>query len=119
MAGRGEGPDFVESLARGLDVLQCFSAERPRMSLSEVATVSGLARPTARRLLLTLVELGFVRLAEGQFSLTPRVLALGMACGKSAARTSSGSSPRPASRRPCPSLTARTSCMSRGWPCPS
>ena len=32
MAGRGEGPDFVESLARGLDVLQCFSAERPRMS---------------------------------------------------------------------------------------
>jgi len=79
MAGRGEGPDFVESLARGLDVLQCFSAERPRMSLSEVAAVAGLARPTARRLLLTLEELGFVRLAEGQFSLTPRVLSLGMA----------------------------------------
>ena len=79
MAGRGAGPDFVESLARGLDVLQCFSAERPRMSLSEIAEVSGLARPTARRLLLTLEELGFVRLAEGQFSLTPRVLSLGMA----------------------------------------
>src|SRR5882757_1729964 len=79
MAGRGEGPDFVESLARGLDVLQCFSAERPRMSLSEVAAVSRLARPTARRLLLTLEELGFVRLADGQFSLTPRVLSLGMA----------------------------------------
>src|ERR1700722_19230169 len=79
MAGRGEGPDFVESLGRGLVVLQCFSAERPRMSLSEVATVAELARPTARRLLLTLEELGFVRLAEGQFSLTPRVLSLGMA----------------------------------------
>src|ERR1700734_3744599 len=79
MAGRGAGPDFVESLARGLDVLQCFSAERPRMSLSEIAEVSRLARPTARRLLLTLQELGFVRLAEGQFSLTPRVLSLGMA----------------------------------------
>lgn len=79
MAGRGEGADFVESLARGLDVLQCFSAERPRMSLSEVAAVSRLARPTARRLLLTLEELGFVRLADGQFSLTPRVLSLGMA----------------------------------------
>ena len=79
MAGRGAGPDFVESLARGLDVLQCFSAERPRMSLSEIAEVSGLARPTARRLLLTLQELGFVRLAEGQFRLTPRVLSLGMA----------------------------------------
>ena len=38
MAGRGEGPDFVEALARGLDVLQCFSAERPRLTLTEVAT---------------------------------------------------------------------------------
>src|ERR1700690_256729 len=36
MAGRGAGPDFVESLARGLDVLQCFSAERPGMGLWEV-----------------------------------------------------------------------------------
>jgi IclR family pca regulon transcriptional regulator len=79
MAGRGEGPDFVESLARGLDVLQCFGAERSRMSLSEVAAASGLARPTARRLLLTLEELGFVRFWQGQFSLTPRVLSLGMA----------------------------------------
>ncbi len=79
MAGRGAGPDFVESLARGLDVLQCFSADRPRMSLSEIAEITRLARPTARRLLLTLEELGFVRLGEGQFSLTPRVLSLGMA----------------------------------------
>jgi IclR family transcriptional regulator, pca regulon regulatory protein len=54
MAGRGTGPDFVEALARGLDVLACFSAERPAMSLSEVAAQVGLARPTARRLLLTL-----------------------------------------------------------------
>ena len=79
MAGRGEGPDFVESLARGLDVLQCFSAERPAMSLTAVATAAGLARPTARRLLLTLQELGFVRCCGGQFALTPRVLSLGMA----------------------------------------
>jgi IclR family pca regulon transcriptional regulator len=79
MAGRGAGPEFVESLARGLDVLQCFDAERPRMTLSEVAAATGLARPTARRLLLTLQELGFVRLRDGQFSLTPRVLSLGMA----------------------------------------
>jgi IclR family pca regulon transcriptional regulator len=79
MAGRGEGPEFVESLARGLDVLQCFGAQRPRLSLSEVAVAAGLARPTARRLLLTLRELGFVRLDGSQFSLTPRVLSLGMA----------------------------------------
>ncbi|WP_406053559.1 IclR family transcriptional regulator C-terminal domain-containing protein [Kribbella sp. NBC_00889] len=79
MAGRGAGPDFVESLARGLDVLACFDANHRTMSLSEVATAAGLARPTARRLLLTLEELGFVRSVEGSFQLTPKVLTLGMA----------------------------------------
>ena len=79
MAGRGTGPDFVEALARGLDVLACFGADRPAMSLTEVATASDLARPTARRLLLTLEELGFVRSSGGAFQLTPKVLSLGMA----------------------------------------
>jgi IclR family pca regulon transcriptional regulator len=79
MAGRGTGPDFVEALARGLDVLACFGADRPAMSLTEVAASAGLARPTARRILLTLEELGFVRSAGGAFSLTPKVLTLGMA----------------------------------------
>src|SRR4249919_3904738 len=54
MAGRGSGPDFVESLARGLDVLRCFDSARPSMTLDEVAAAAGLARPTARRLVLTL-----------------------------------------------------------------
>jgi IclR family transcriptional regulator, pca regulon regulatory protein len=79
MAGRGAGPDFVEALARGLDVLACFDADHRCMSLTEVATAAGLARPTARRLLLTLEELGFVRAAGGTYALTPRVLTLGMA----------------------------------------
>jgi IclR family pca regulon transcriptional regulator len=79
MAGRGAGPDFVEALARGLDVLTAFDADHRSMSLTEVATATKLARPTARRLLLTLEELGYVRSAGGTFSLTPRVLALGMA----------------------------------------
>jgi len=79
MAGRGTGPDFVEALARGLDVLACFGADRPAMSLTEVAAAAGLARPTARRLLLTLEELGFVRSSGGVFQLTPKVLGLGMA----------------------------------------
>ena len=79
MAGRGAGPDFVEALARGLDVLTCFDAEHPTRTLSDVATAAGLARPTARRLLLTLEELGFVRATGPAFSLTPKVLTLGMA----------------------------------------
>src|SRR5688500_12975755 len=79
MAGRGAGPDFVEALARGLDVLTCFDADHRSMSLTEVATATGLARPTARRLLLTLEELGFVRSSGGAFQLTPKVLTLGMA----------------------------------------
>ncbi|WP_151084103.1 IclR family transcriptional regulator domain-containing protein [Nocardioides cynanchi] len=79
MAGRGAGPDFVEALARGLDVLRCFDQHHRTMSLAEVATATGLARPTARRLLLTLAELGYVRSADGTFSLTPRCLSLGTA----------------------------------------
>jgi IclR family pca regulon transcriptional regulator len=49
------------------------------MSLAEVATATGLARPTARRLLLTLEELGYVRFQDGAFSLTPKVITLGTA----------------------------------------
>ncbi len=79
MAGRGRGPDFVEALARGLDILASFGVDHRSMSLKEVADAAGLARPTARRLLLTLEELGYVRSGDGTFQLTPRVLNLGMA----------------------------------------
>ncbi len=79
MAGRGSGPDFVESLARGLDVLQAFDTHHRALSLAEVATATGLARPTARRLLLTLEELGYVRSDDRTFELTPKVITLGTA----------------------------------------
>ncbi len=79
MAGRGTGPDFVEALARGLDVIRCFTPGSPTLTLAEVAGRTGLARPTARRLLLTLEELGYVRSRDGSFALTPQVVTLGMA----------------------------------------
>jgi IclR family pca regulon transcriptional regulator len=75
---RDAGPDFIEALARGLDVLRCFQPGRPYMTLSEVAAGAQLARPTARRILITLQQLGYVRSDEAGFSLTPRVLELGM-----------------------------------------
>jgi IclR family pca regulon transcriptional regulator len=76
-----EHPDpssqFVQSLARGLDVIKAFTAERPEMTLSDIARVTDLTRATARRFLLTLVELGYVRSDGRLFALTPRVLELG------------------------------------------
>jgi IclR family pca regulon transcriptional regulator len=73
---RGEAADFVESLDRGLRVIQAFGRERRPMTLSRVAEVTGLARATVRRILLTLQAGGFVAGDERMFSLTPRVLLL-------------------------------------------
>ena len=78
MARQDTGPDFIEALARGLDVIRAFQPRQPVMSLTAVAGSTGLARPTARRILLTLAELGYARPVEGGFELTPRVLELGM-----------------------------------------
>jgi IclR family transcriptional regulator, pca regulon regulatory protein len=77
--GRGAGPDFIEALARGLDVLRSFRPGTPAMTLSEIAGHTGLARPTVRRILITLESLGYVRAAGRGYALTPRVLELGMA----------------------------------------
>ncbi|MFW3168811.1 IclR family transcriptional regulator domain-containing protein [Geodermatophilus sp. CPCC 206100] len=71
--------DYVQSLERGLEVILAFADHHPRLTLSEVAESTGLSRPTARRLLLTLEALGYVRAEGRSFSLTPRVLALGYA----------------------------------------
>jgi IclR family transcriptional regulator, pca regulon regulatory protein len=79
MPRAGAGPDFIEALARGLEVIAAFRAGYGTMSLAEVAAAAGLARPTARRILLTLVELGYVRVQDGSYALTPRVLDLGVA----------------------------------------
>src|SRR5215472_7602592 len=79
MTRRDPNPDFVEALARGLDVIRAFQPRQPAMSLAAVAAAAGLARPTARRILLTLQQMGYVRAADGGFELTPRVLELGMA----------------------------------------
>ena len=71
--------DFVQSLQRGLAVIRAFDAENPALTLSEVARKTGLARAAARRFLLTLVELGYMRVEDRRFTLTPRVLELGHA----------------------------------------
>ncbi|HLL65510.1 MAG TPA: IclR family transcriptional regulator C-terminal domain-containing protein [Micromonosporaceae bacterium] len=72
-------PHHVQSLKRGLAVIRVFSAQTPELTLSEVARSCDLTRAAARRFLLTLVDLGYVRTDGRLFSLTPRVLELGYA----------------------------------------
>jgi IclR family pca regulon transcriptional regulator len=69
--------DFVQSLSRGLGVITAFGPDRQSMTLSDVARLTGLTRATARRFLLTLVGLGYMRTDGKFFSLTPHVLNLG------------------------------------------
>ncbi len=72
-----QGPDYVQSLARGLRVLGTFGHDLPNPTLSEVAERSELSRAAARRSLLTLQHLGYVGSRGRNFFLTPRVLELG------------------------------------------
>lgn len=73
------GEHFVKSFERGLAVLRVFSADRPELTLTEVAEAANLTRAGARRFLLTLVDLGYLRLDGRKFTLAPRVLEFGHA----------------------------------------
>ena len=79
MASEASTGTFLQGLERGLAVIRAFSADAPSLTLSEVARSVGITPATARRILLTLEELGYVRSDSRRFSLTPRVLALGWA----------------------------------------
>ncbi|HQZ05211.1 MAG TPA: IclR family transcriptional regulator C-terminal domain-containing protein [Burkholderiaceae bacterium] len=71
------GDGYVQSFARGLEVIRSFSAKAPSQTLTEVAGRAGLSRAGARRILLTLEALGYVRSDGKLFSLSPRILDLG------------------------------------------
>lgn len=69
--------DYVNSLARGLEVLRTFNRTGRKMTLSQVASETGNTRAGARRILLTLIHEGYA-VADGKlFDLTPQVLELG------------------------------------------
>jgi IclR family pca regulon transcriptional regulator len=72
--------DYLGGLAKGLSVIEAFTVETERMSISDVSQVTGLDRATARRCLLTLHTLGYANYDGKYFSLTPRVLRLGTGC---------------------------------------
>ncbi|MGZ3287218.1 MAG: IclR family transcriptional regulator domain-containing protein, partial [Xanthobacteraceae bacterium] len=74
-----DDPDFVNALARGLSVITSFGQHAEIQTLSEVAAKTSLSRGTARRLLLTLEALGYVRSDGKTFRLAPKALNLGYA----------------------------------------
>jgi IclR family pca regulon transcriptional regulator len=76
------GPDdkeYMATLAKGLAVLGLFGRQRPAMTLSEAALAANITRATARRILRTLADLGYVEQRGRQFSLSPNILQLGFA----------------------------------------
>jgi IclR family pca regulon transcriptional regulator len=77
MSSESRSVEFVQSLERGLAVIRSFSRERPALTLSEIADLTGLTRAAARRFLITLRDLGYVGSDGRLFSLRPRILELG------------------------------------------
>jgi IclR family pca regulon transcriptional regulator len=69
--------DLVAGLDKGLKVIEAFDQERSRLTIAEVAQATGLTRAAARRYLITLTHLGYMRHENKLFSLTPAVLRLG------------------------------------------
>ena len=72
-------PDFMTSLARGLAVLRGFSDARGPQTIAQLSSVTGIPRAAVRRCLHTLKELGYVDATLNNYTLRPKVLALGYA----------------------------------------
>jgi len=64
------------TFAKGLAVLKCFDAEAVELSIPDIATRTGLDRAVVRRLVLTLVQLGYVQARGRSYALAPRILVL-------------------------------------------
>jgi IclR family transcriptional regulator, pca regulon regulatory protein len=78
-AGEARDSTTLQSLERGLAVMELFSREHPSLTLSEAAELAGLTRATARRILLTLERLGYVKRANRHFTPTAKLLSIGYA----------------------------------------
>lgn len=75
----GRSRTIVQSLQRGLSVIKAFDAEHSELTLSEVARLTSLTRATARRVLITLEDMGYVKSQGKRFSLNAKILELGYA----------------------------------------
>lgn len=73
-----ESDSFVRSFARGLAVIEAMGQGSGENTVASIAAGTGLPRTVARRILMTLTELGFTRTDGKTFRLTPKILNLGM-----------------------------------------
>lgn len=68
--------DHLQTLEKGLKVIEAFDG-RDHLTISTAAALTDISRPTARRVLITLVNLGYAQMLDNRFYLTPKVLSLG------------------------------------------
>ena len=78
---RENNPQFIASLARGLELLRCFSANNQVLGNQELAKMTGLPKPTIARITNTLVSLGYLKQLPNstKYTLDIGVLSLGYA----------------------------------------
>lgn len=74
-----ERRDHLQTLERGLAVITAFAGRGPLLTVAELCDLTGLSKPTIRRIALTLESLGYAQASEGRYALTPKVLSLGYA----------------------------------------
>ncbi|MBN3787664.1 IclR family transcriptional regulator C-terminal domain-containing protein [Burkholderia sp. Ac-20353] len=80
MSEDAQDRDYIQSIERCMTVISTFKdSKRAQMSLSEIAAITGLSKPTVRRILLTLQRLGYAQAQGTRFGLTPKMLELGYA----------------------------------------
>lgn len=78
---RENNPQFIASLARGLELLRCFSLQHQVLGNLELAKMTGLPKPTIARICNTLVSLGYLKQMPDspKYMLDIGVLSLGYA----------------------------------------
>lgn len=73
----GSAPHYVKSVEKTFAVLLAFTSEEPKLTVTRAAVKADLSRAAARRFLLTLTDLGYLRSDGNYFELTPRTLDIG------------------------------------------
>lgn len=78
---RENNPQFIASLARGLEILRCFTPSAQILGNLELSQLTGLPKPTIARITSTLVSLGYLKQLphSTKYTLDTGVLALGYA----------------------------------------